>query len=89
MATHETDFPYYAIPDRNGDYWPTIDSCLAAGFKLSQVWSVTVTDTDEDNDDPVWCYGPAHHYVNLIGYVVTFEHHDGDTYYVDACGIDN
>ena len=89
MATHESDFPYAAIRDPSGDYWPTIDACLAAGYERSQVWSVTVTDTDEDNDDSVWCYGPAHHYVNLIGYVATTEHHDCDTYYVETCGIDN
>ena len=87
MATHESDFPYAEVRDSAGDYWPTIDACLAAGYERSQVWSVTVADCDDDST--VWCYGPAHHYVDLIGYVVTAEHHDGETYYVETCDLDD
>jgi len=87
MATHETAFPHTEIRDLAGDYWPTIDACLAAGYEFSQVWGVTVTDCDDDAT--VWCYGPAHHYVDLIGYVVTAEHHDGETYYIEVCELDN
>jgi hypothetical protein len=87
MATHESDFPYAEIRDSAGDYWQSLSDCIAAGYALSQIWSVTVTDCDDDST--VWCYGPAHHYVDRIGYVATTEHHDADTYYVEVCELDN
>lgn len=85
--THEQDFPHAEIRDSAGDYWPTVDACLAAGHALSQVWSVAVTDLDDDATE--WCYGPAHHYADVIGYTVTAEHHDGETYYVQVCELDD
>lgn len=87
MATHETDFPHAEIRDGAGDYWPTVEACLAAGYALSQVWSVTVEDCEDDGT--IWCYGPSHHYVNVIGYTVTAENHDGDTYYTQVCELDD
>ena len=52
-------------------------SCCAT--IITQIWSVVVCD---DDDEPItWTYGPNHHWVNVMGFTATQEHHDGDTYY--------
>ena len=72
---HEEEFPFEEIRDEQGDYFLTIeDAKKHTGHDESHIWSVT----EHDN---TWCYGPSHHYVNLIGYLATHEAHDGNTYY--------
>ena len=72
---HHEEFPFDEIKDKHGDYFRTIDLAKTlTGYDESHIWSVT-------ESDGTWCYGPSHHYVNLIGYVVTHEAHDGNTYY--------
>ncbi len=76
---HETLFPFDEIrAEPNGDYFDSVADAMAAGFDLDQVWSVVHGDGDS------YCYGPSHHYVNLLGYVATTERHDGDTYYIEV-----
>jgi hypothetical protein len=45
-------------------------------------------DDDElDENGERWLYmtyGPPGHFVNVIGYIATAEHHDNDTYYQEA-----
>jgi hypothetical protein len=72
----EEDFPFDEIRTESGDYFDSIDQVRAAGYADNQIWSVT----EHDN---TWCYGPSHHWVNLIGYIATKETHDGNTYYFD------
>lgn len=75
MTHHIAEFPFEEKRDHmTGDYWPTARDAIKAGFNLSQVWSVTET-------DGVFCYGPPHHFVNVLGFIATEEHHDGNTYY--------
>jgi hypothetical protein len=74
MIIHKTEFPFEEIKDVNGDYFTSVTHALEHGFDENQVWSVVI-------EDDVWVYGPSHHYINLIGYIATEEHHDGDTYY--------
>ena len=72
---HEDEFPFDEIRDEHGDYFMTIgDAKKHTGYDESHIWSVTECEN-------AWSYGPSHHYVNLIGYVVTHEPHDGNTYY--------
>jgi len=85
MAEEQEDFPFEEIRDDafggNGDYFTTIDCCIAAGFDLDQIWSVT-------EEEDVITHGPSHHYVNLMGYVCTNERHDGKTYYHYDAAVD-
>lgn len=71
MNLYVTEFPFEEL-----GRFDTLAAALDAGFTKSQVWSVV----DGDSGD-VWSYGPSHHYVNLLHYVTTAEHHDGKTYY--------
>lgn len=80
------DFPFEEIrlgendtPVINdGDYFHSIDQAMRVTRKSRMhVWSVT-------EHEGTWVYGPSHHYVNLIGYVVTDQPHDNDTYYEEA-----
>ena len=72
---YEKEFPFEEIRDEHGDYFMTIgDAKKHTGYDESHIWSVTECEN-------TWSYGPSHHYVNLIGYVVTHEPHDGNTYY--------
>ena len=76
---HTQEFPYQTLMMPTGDYYDNKQQMEAAGFAETQMWSVTEGSSDDGSE---WfCYGPVDHYVNLIGYVATAEHHDGDTYY--------
>jgi hypothetical protein len=72
------DFPYEEIRDDivggNGDLFSSVTEALTAGFDIAQVWSVT-------EEEDVITHGPPHHWINLLGYVCTEEHHDQNTYY--------
>ena len=58
----------------DGDYFKTVQQAMdITGHGEDHVWSVAF------EDDWVF-YGPAHHYVNVIGYTVTEEPHDNNTY---------
>tara|TARA_R100000700_G_C3174311_1_gene148968 strand:- start:737 stop:1051 length:315 start_codon:yes stop_codon:yes gene_type:complete len=62
-------FPFEILAQYN-----TLSSAVNDGWQLSQIWSVTEADGD------VWTYGPSRHYVNLLHYVCTEEHHNDDSY---------
>ena len=74
MNLHKEDFPFDEIRDENGDYFDTAQDVMNAGHSITQVWSVS-------EEAGVFTYGPHHHYINVIGFVATREHHDGETYY--------
>lgn len=74
MTDHFEQFPFEEIRDPNGDYYASAPAAVAAGHRLSQVWSVVESDGS-------YTYGPPYHYVNVIGFIATEEHHDNDTYY--------
>ena len=80
MTDHNKDFPFAEKRQESGDYFDTVQQAIDAGFALTQIWSVVECDGS-------WTYGPSHHYVNLIGYIATDEHHDGDTYYHEEAEI--
>jgi hypothetical protein len=71
---HECEFPFEEIREVNGDYFRTRAAVKKAGFEDSQTWSVIEC-------DGAYSFGPPHHYVNLLGYIATTEHHDNNTYY--------
>ncbi len=72
---YEKEFPFDEIRDEHGDYFMTIgDAKKHTGYDESHIWSVTECEN-------TWTYGASHHYINLIGYVVTHEAHDDNTYY--------
>jgi len=74
MAEYNTDFPYAEIRKRNGDYFDTSLEAEQAGYAETQIWSVT-------KSDGPYTYGPSFHYINVLGFIATKEHHDNDTYY--------
>jgi hypothetical protein len=74
MQVFLSDFPFEEIKTESGDYFETAQDVMNAGYSLSQVWSVI------ENED-VFTYGPHHHYINLIGFIATKEHHNSKTYY--------
>lgn len=77
MSVVKQDFPFEEIKNKDGDYFRTAKEVLEEGYAISQVWSVT-------ESDDVIVYGPYHHYVNLLGFVATEEHHNGSTYYEES-----
>jgi hypothetical protein len=74
MQIIKDEFPFEEIRNKDGDYFNTVQEAVNEGYSLSQVWSVT-------ESDGVISYGPSHHCVNLLGFTVTKEHHNGETYY--------
>lgn len=74
MELFRQDFPFSEIKDPEGDYFTTAQDVMNAGHSITQTWSVS-----ESGD--YLTYGPHHHYINVIGFIATREHHDGETYY--------
>lgn len=74
----EGNFPFEEIRQPNGNYFYTATQAVQAGYSENQIWSIV------EGDDRSYCYGPHHHYVNLIGFVATNEAHDGSTYYSET-----
>ncbi len=84
MIYENTDFPFDEIRDSNGDYFETIDQAMKqTGLTVDNVWSVVSDDHMEKDNWMVYIYGPSHHYCNILGYVVTKEPHDSETYYIE------
>tara|TARA_R110002124_G_scaffold142522_1_gene307335 strand:+ start:267 stop:521 length:255 start_codon:yes stop_codon:yes gene_type:complete len=77
---HYCDFPFEEHRTKtDSDLFDSVQEALDAGWLITQIWSVVVCD---DDDEPItWTYGPNHHWVNVMGFTATQEHHDGDTYY--------
>ena len=72
-------FPYTELRKPDGQYYDNPTEMLRAGFVPSQMWSVIEA---EGHDGSEWVItGPVHHYINLLGYCATAEHHDENTYY--------
>lgn len=79
MKDFYEEFPFTELKRPDGEYYHAPDEMLRAGFVPSQMWSIVEA---EGVDGSEWYVtGPATHYCNLIGYVATAEHHDGNTYY--------
>jgi len=76
---YTTEFPFDEMRKHTGDYYDSQTEMARAGFKVSQMWSIV--EAEDDDGAMYYYYGPVHHYVNLIGYVATNEHHDGETVY--------
>lgn len=77
MTYRISEFPFDEIRTESGDYFASLEEASAAGYPSDQVWSVT-----EENNE--WCYGPPHHWINLVGYIATKEKHDHNTYYIET-----
>ena len=75
---HYCDFPFEEHRTKaDSDLYNSVQEALDAGWLITQIWSVVVCD-----DEPTtWTYGPNHHWVDVMGFTATQEHHDGDTYY--------
>ena len=83
MATEiYAEFPFNELRTPTGDYYDNKAQLERAGFEESQMWSVVEGESEDGSE--VLCYGPVHHYVNILGYIGTAEHHDGDTYYYEV-----
>ena len=70
----KAEFPFDEYKETFGDYFDSKYDVMRAGWDEDQVWSVVV-------EDEYVCYGPADHWINVLGYVATKERHDGNTYY--------
>jgi hypothetical protein len=78
----EEEFPFEEIRLPCGNYFSTVDEAKnSTGLSENHIWSVT-------EDDGVFSYGPCNHYVNLLGYTVTRESHDENTYYIEDTKLD-
>ena len=83
MQYHKDYFPFDEIRDK-GNYFLHLSPILELGYKRSQIWSVATPTIEEGS--PVhsqFVYGPSHHFVDVIGYIATEEHHDNQTYYIE------
>ena len=77
----QQDFPFDEIRDATGNYFASVADAMKAGYQESQIWSVVIGDGVGPNGEDVYTYGPSHHYVNVMGYIATKEHHNNETYY--------
>lgn len=77
------DFPFDELRQPSGDYFDTAAQAIKAGHTLDHIWSVTLSE-DEDDSGDTFTYGPAYHCINVIGFIATNEQHDGDTYYEEV-----
>ena len=85
MQVFKEDFPFDEVRDPDGNYFDSIeDAKKHTGLSEEHIWSVVEFDEGDGLS-----YGPSHHYVNLIGYTVTEEKHDGETYYEYAFEFDD
>lgn len=73
------EFPFNELVKHTGDKYDFPDEMAAAGFEQTQMWSVA-EHVGEDGAEYLM-YGPSNHFVNVIYYVATAEHHDDNTYY--------
>tara|TARA_R110000803_G_scaffold48753_1_gene101328 strand:+ start:667 stop:942 length:276 start_codon:yes stop_codon:yes gene_type:complete len=71
MNFYQADFPFEEV-----DRFDSQREAINAGNDTNQIWSVVI-----DDDTNSYCYGPSHHYVNLLYYIVTKERHNDNTYY--------
>lgn len=79
---HEQEFPFEEYRDEAGDFFISAEEAAHhTGLDMFHIWSVVEC-------DGVFCYGPAHHYVNVLGFIATQEAHDGDTYYKEPYALD-
>lgn len=79
MTTYHdnTEFPFEELRDDEGDFFQKVSLAMERwDVDEAHVWSIL-----ETNDPEVWVYAPPHHFINVIGYIVTKETHDHDTYY--------
>lgn len=85
----QQDFPFDEIRDATGDYFRSVADAMKAGYQESQIWSVAIADGEGPNGEDAFTYGPSHHYVNVMGYIATNEHHDSNTYYEELVDHDD
>ena len=78
----QQDFPFNEIRHETGNYFRSVEEAMKAGYQKSQIWSVAIADDS-------YTYGPSHHYVNVMGYIATNEHHDSNTYYEELVDHDS
>lgn len=78
ISFYMDDFPYREIRDARGDLFETVHLAMkATGLNMDHVWSVA----DAEGST---CFGPPHHYVNVLGFIATAEPHDHATYYEES-----
>jgi hypothetical protein len=84
------EFPFEEIRNE-GDYFDNAHQLRSLGYAQTQIWSIACGEDDElddlDEGGDRWLYmtyGPAGHFINVIGYVATKEHHDNETYYQET-----
>ena len=90
MTHYTKEFPFKEIRDDGtpeGDYFHRPQDIRKLGYAESQIWSIYEGDEEIRKDGQrfsVYVYGPSRHYINVIGYIATKEHHDGNTYYAET-----
>lgn len=89
MKLNQAVFPYKEILNEWDEMFHTAEQAMRhTGYGKSHVWSV-VEDEDLIEDGKrysIQTYGPSRHFVNRLGYVVTVEEHDDETYYTEFLG---
>ena len=80
----EKEFPYEEIRNKSGDYFHSYQEAATAAIKehkltSNHVWSVCEYEHELDS---YWVvYGPKHHIVNLLGFIISDQVSDNNTYF--------
>ncbi len=86
MNIGERHFPYREIKRTDGDYFHSYREAATVAINEYQltgdhVWSVCEYE-HEDAENSYWLvYGPKHHIVNRLGYIISDQVSDNDTYF--------
>lgn len=89
MPFYRADFPYEEIRDENEDYFSSYDLAFEVADSEYNIWSVLEDEIEKNGKRTiVLTYGPGYHYVNILGYVVTKEAHENETYFEEHLDLD-
>jgi len=84
MTTYQSDFPFEEIRNEENYFDTVAQAEQITGYTRDHIWAVIETEDDGDENVYWFTYAPSSHFINVIGYVVTHETHDGETYYEKA-----
>jgi hypothetical protein len=91
MTAYFEEFPFDEIRDPAGDYFNTVEDAVAlTKCQANQMWSVTISDSDNPMIRDVYTFGPPDFRTlgYRAGYLVTVEKHNGNTLYVENIMVD-
>ena len=88
MTTYQAEFPFEEIRNKENYFDTVAQAEQITGYNRDHIWAVIETEDDEDENVVWFTHAPSGHFINVIGYVVTHETHDGETYYEECIELD-